>query len=49
MTRETSRRIGAALESVDGRVEGPSGELDRVGSWKETVDLLPQIDFFLAE
>jgi dihydrofolate reductase len=36
--------IGALIMSVDGRIEGPNGELDWVESWEDPFDLLPQID-----
>jgi dihydrofolate reductase len=39
------RKIIAALQmSVDGFIEGPSGELDWVETWEDPFDLLPQID-----
>jgi len=39
------RRIIAALVvSVDGFIEGPSGELDWVETWEDPFDLLPRID-----
>jgi dihydrofolate reductase len=42
---ETSRRIIAAMEvSLDGRIEGPDGEVDWIGSWEDSFDLLPEID-----
>jgi dihydrofolate reductase len=42
---ETPRRIIAALQvSLDGLIEGPNGELDWIGSWEDTFDLLPAID-----
>jgi dihydrofolate reductase len=42
---ETSRRIIAALQvSLDGLIEGPNGELDWIGSWEDTFELLPEID-----
>jgi dihydrofolate reductase len=42
---ETSRRIIAALEvSLDGLIEGPNGEVDWIGSWEDSFDLLPEID-----
>lgn len=45
MTSETSRKIIAALQvSLDGHIEGPNGELDWIGSWEDTFDLLPEID-----
>jgi dihydrofolate reductase len=41
----TSRRIIAALQvSLDGLIEGPNGELDWIGSWEDTFELLPTID-----
>lgn len=41
----TMRRIIAALQtSLDGFIEGPSGELDWVQSWEDPFDLLPHID-----
>lgn len=36
--------IAALVVSVDGFIEGPSGELDWVESWEDPFDLLPQID-----
>jgi dihydrofolate reductase len=36
--------IAALLVSVDGFIEGPSGELDWVETWEDPFDLLPQID-----
>jgi dihydrofolate reductase len=45
VARETSRRIIAALQvSLDGLIEGPNGELDWIGSWEDTFELLPEID-----
>lgn len=45
MAGETSRRIIAALEvSLDGLIEGPNGEVDWIGSWEDSFDLLPEID-----
>lgn len=45
MAAETPRRIIAALQvSLDGLIEGPNGELDWIGSWEDTFDLLPAID-----
>jgi dihydrofolate reductase len=42
---KTSRRIIAALHvSLDGLIEGPNGELDWIGSWEDSFDLLPEID-----
>jgi hypothetical protein len=42
---ETSRRIIAALQvSLDGLIEGPNGEVDWIGSWEDSFDLLPEID-----
>jgi len=42
---ETSRKIIAALQvSLDGLIEGPNGELDWIGSWEDSFDLLPDID-----
>ena len=39
------RKIIAALQvSLDGRIEGPNGELDWIGSWEDSFDLLPEID-----
>jgi dihydrofolate reductase len=39
------RRIIAAMQmSVDGFIEGPSGEVDWIESWEDPFDLLPQID-----
>ena len=41
----TYRKIIAALQvSVDGLIEGPEGEVDWIGSWEDSFDLLPQID-----
>jgi dihydrofolate reductase len=40
-----SRRIIAALHvSLDGLIEGPNGDLDWIGSWEDSFDLLPDID-----
>ena len=36
--------IAAQVVSVDGFIEGPSGELDWVDTWEDPFDLLPQID-----
>jgi dihydrofolate reductase len=36
--------IAALVVSVDGFIEGPSGELDWVESWEDPFDLLHQID-----
>lgn len=45
MADETSRRIIAALEvSLDGLIEGPNGEVDWIGSWEDSFDLVPEID-----
>ena len=45
MAGETPRRIIAALEvSLDGLIEGPDGEVDWIGSWEDSFDLLPEID-----
>lgn len=42
---ETSRKLIAALQvSLDGHIEGPNGELDWIGSWEDSFDLLPEID-----
>jgi dihydrofolate reductase len=42
---ETSRRIIAALEvSLDGLIEGPNGEVDWIGSWEDSFDLVSEID-----
>jgi dihydrofolate reductase len=42
---ERARRIIAALEvSLDGLIEGPNGEVDWIGSWADSFDLLPEID-----
>jgi dihydrofolate reductase len=42
---ERTRRIIAALEvSLDGLIEGPDGEVDWIGSWEDSFDLLPEID-----
>jgi dihydrofolate reductase len=42
---ETSRKIIAALQvSLDGLIEGANGELDWIGSWDDSFDLLPEID-----
>jgi RibD C-terminal domain len=41
----TSRTIIAALQvSLDGLIEGPNGEVDWIGSWEDSFDLLPEID-----
>jgi dihydrofolate reductase len=36
--------IAGLIVSVDGFIEGPSGELDWVETWEDPFDLLPQID-----
>ena len=42
------RRLIAALQvSVDGFIEGPDGEIDWVGTWEDSFDLLPQVDTFV--
>jgi dihydrofolate reductase len=42
---ERSRRIIAALQvSLDGLIEGPNGEVDWIGSWEDSFDLLAEID-----
>ena len=42
---ETSRKLIAALQvSLDGLIEGPNGELDWIGSWEDSFELLPEID-----
>ncbi len=39
------RRLIAALQvSVDGFIEGPNGEVDWIGAWEDSFDLLSQID-----
>jgi dihydrofolate reductase len=39
------RKIIAAMQiSLDGLIEGPYGEVDWVGAWYDSFDLLPQID-----
>lgn len=39
------RKLVAALQiSVDGFIEGPSGEIDWIESWEDPFDLLQQID-----
>jgi dihydrofolate reductase len=39
------RKIIAAMQvSLDALIEGPAGEVDWVGSWDDSFDLLPQID-----
>ena len=39
------RRLIAALQvSLDGLIEGPNGELDWIGTWEDTFDLLSEID-----
>jgi dihydrofolate reductase len=39
------RKLIAALQmSVDGLIEGPNGEVDWIGAWEDSFDLLPQID-----
>jgi dihydrofolate reductase len=41
----SERQIIAAMQvSVDGLIEGPNGEVDWVGSWDDSFDLLPQVD-----
>lgn len=45
MAGETSRRIIAALQvSLDGLIEGSDSEVDWIGSWEDSFDLLPEID-----
>ena len=45
MADATSRTIIAALQvSLDGLIEGPNGEVDWIGSWEDSFDLLPEID-----
>lgn len=42
---EKARKIIAALQvSLDGLIEGPNGELDWIGTWADSFDLLPDID-----
>jgi dihydrofolate reductase len=42
------RKIIAAMQiSLDGLIEGPYGEVDWVGAWDDSFDLLPQIDTFI--
>src|SRR5215204_2036493 len=42
---EPTRKLIAALQvSLDGLIEGPNGELDWIGSWEDSFELLPQID-----
>ena len=42
------RKLIAALQvSLDGFIEGPEGEVDWVGTWEDSFDLLPQIDTFI--
>lgn len=39
------RKLIAALQiSLDGYIEGPSGEIDWISSWEDPVDILPEID-----
>jgi dihydrofolate reductase len=39
------RKLIAALQvSLDGLIEGPDGELDWIGDWEDTFDLLSEID-----
>jgi hypothetical protein len=39
------RKLIAALQmSVDGFIEGPNGEVDWIGAWEDSFDLLPQVD-----
>jgi hypothetical protein len=39
------RKLIAALQvSLDGLIEGPNGELDWIGDWEDTFDLLSEID-----
>jgi dihydrofolate reductase len=48
MAGETSRKIIAALQvSLDGLIEGPKGELDWIGSWEDSFDLLAEVDTFV--
>ena len=39
------RKIIAALQvSLDGLIEGPKGEIDWIGSWEDSFDLISEID-----
>jgi dihydrofolate reductase len=43
--RRDMRKLIAALQvSLDGLIEGPNGELDWIGDWEDTFDLLSEID-----
>lgn len=45
MAGEGPRRIIAALQvSLDGFIEGPDADVDWIGSWEDSFDLLPEID-----
>lgn len=45
MTANERRNIIAALQvSLNGLIEGPNGEIDWIGSWEDSFDLLPEID-----
>jgi dihydrofolate reductase len=44
----TSRTMIAALQvSLDGFIEGPSGEKDWVDSWADAIQLIPDVDTFV--
>jgi dihydrofolate reductase len=48
MTSNTSRTMIAALQvSLDGFIEGPSGEKDWVDSWADAIELIPEVDTFV--
>ena len=45
MASNGQRKIIAALEvSLDGLIEGPNGEIDWIGSWEDSFELLREID-----
>ena len=45
MAIDEQRKIIAALQvSLDGLIEGPDGDIDWIGSWEDSFDLLPEID-----
>ena len=45
MPANGERKVIAALQvSLDGLIEGPHGEIDWIGSWEDSFDLLAEID-----
>jgi hypothetical protein len=48
MTSNTSRTMIAALQvSLEGFIQGPNGEKDRVDSWADAIELIPEVDTFV--